>query len=1838
MINMSSLNWMVDLWAWNTAHAAWQAALVGCIAILFVRVATRVPAQIRYSILLLAIAKFAFPPLQSLPTGLFGFVSVSQTLEGSTFGTETDQSSANSRVALGTTADDLRSSESGNIRSIHSIDIPANSNELERQIETSKAPSAREILTGAIQAPLPHSSTAQGRTIQSASGRTLEPTFVSKPSAVWNSIATVNTLSCLAAVHSLGMIVCSLLLSRRMWRLYMRRRSMIRPGEGVELLYRQTAKDLGTRRLPELLISMEDAGPYSFGVLRPTIVLPANCVEELPTESLRIALAHELVHHRRGDLLVNAMQIAVAVVWWFHPIAWLVNRAIRQVREDCCDDTLLETGIARPSDYCQVLLNVASLSDQPRIHPGTAMGMTTNKIPLEYRLRRIMDQRITRRSRLSWTMGLGLILVALFVLPGLTQKPAIVEIEPQETAHDSTAVFSAATLSERTQWPSTSVFRLLDVDGKPVAGAPVEFSYTYRNKTAKQLRSDDNGVVRILWPQKRPRWATVTVKSPKHVHQFRRWDQRPMQCKVPPTKHDFQLIAGVPIGGVVTDGADGIEGVTINATITGPKGSADYITVTNADGRWEIPNAPAQFSRVQMQLVHDEYVSDPNEYSRTATKNDLEALRTREFTANLSRGNHLSGQVTDEQGTPIENVQLKLNSEYMADHAWTPRTDKLGKFQFPHCTPDLESYLLVFHPEFSPQRIPVRLEGESLTQNVKLVRGTPIRFKILDQNRSPVPGVSLSFAQWSGVFNGFTWDDEFEKPESDSNGDCIWNCAPEDPFEYGFFRYGWTRPRSTSHLPSSEPIEIQMYPQPSITVRAVDEVTGESIQDFKAISRVIHSERRTVRGTAEQSSSGQAELQIRDSSYKYFVRIEALGYAPAESEPQDVKEGDLDVVLKLKRTSAISGVVREPDGSPAQGATVIMGTKDVRPYIRAGGETSSPELKLSTGTDGAFAFADPGEDFTLFVFSKSGFTHIRKEGFESSADVQVQPYARVEGSILEPFRTADATKVNFHFNGEWGAQSFFGPHCHFDIQTVADANGDFTFDLPGGVNGTVATTRVLAKHGQFTTMGRGPSQSLTLVAGDTVHVTLGQVGRRVIGQVQRGDSLPNDCDIGSGTFSLASRLGNSFEPNVKAPTSHFAIDDSGKFEINGVPPGKYTVSITAWDQTSEHPGRKSIGRFRKWITVPNHDVGQSRDQTFDLGLCSIQPNGNLGPPAQTAASAREHFKLARADVSYENFDTKIRCVDSKRQPMRATIKVWYGNKTGLHIENHQAGADGDLSLSELPAHGAWVFANIEGYQSTGLFVGPEAPEVEIQLLRDDELRPVVQKAGWSDGDDNSNRMAKFLLGRTVKRILEGKDEHLKFSSVLLLAKSDAKTALDLYGKYAIDHSAFGDEQSLADFSDAAIRYARCVELAAEDHAAADLLIKSIMDGRNRARAYAGCIAVLAKTEGQSPWIQNWLKLGLNSAKADATPHWQAIGFAQLAQAILDAGEPEELAKRALERAQTALRSESDDEQFWYYARSMVAWELARVDVDSAVALIQSELDAASIKAADSQNANAAPQIARDAQRGRLLGNLAHQIALTDPKRAIQVLDACQLEYRDSYCPRVCYRIAKLDSEQALKLAETCKSQLARGHALGAIADAVAEQDREKAIEILERAFNELEDVTESEEVTHKAVSVACSLLPTVAKVDPGMLDAFKWRALSMRRSKQSHSPCRGPVCDLGLVDDTSQLRLGDGLLGATIARYDAQLGRKIAFADGDDTLNLPFDKAPYYLFGIAFLTAPEQTVLALSKLPLETTTQQRVALSALEQVVGLVGLDETQRWHWLMDEQFQLWRPDKFDF
>jgi Zn-dependent protease with chaperone function len=73
-------------------------------------------------------------------------------------------------------------------------------------------------------------------------------------------------------------------------------------------IYRRAAAELGVRRLPALLIAREAMAPlFIAGVWRPFIVIDARVARTASSDELRVALLHELTHHRRRDNLRAAL-------------------------------------------------------------------------------------------------------------------------------------------------------------------------------------------------------------------------------------------------------------------------------------------------------------------------------------------------------------------------------------------------------------------------------------------------------------------------------------------------------------------------------------------------------------------------------------------------------------------------------------------------------------------------------------------------------------------------------------------------------------------------------------------------------------------------------------------------------------------------------------------------------------------------------------------------------------------------------------------------------------------------------------------------------------------------------------------------------------------------------------------------------------------------------------------------------------------------------------------------------------------------------------------------------------------------------------------------------------------------------------------------------------------------------------------------------------------------------------------------------------------------------------------------------------------------------------------
>ena len=96
---------------------------------------------------------------------------------------------------------------------------------------------------------------------------------------------------------------------------------------------------LGLRIPPPVLVTSRADVPMVVGLLTPALVLPSH-----PSRKDRDqdpVIVHELAHVGRGDPAIRGLACLTLVVWWWHPLAWLVSRGLWESAEEACDDWVI---------------------------------------------------------------------------------------------------------------------------------------------------------------------------------------------------------------------------------------------------------------------------------------------------------------------------------------------------------------------------------------------------------------------------------------------------------------------------------------------------------------------------------------------------------------------------------------------------------------------------------------------------------------------------------------------------------------------------------------------------------------------------------------------------------------------------------------------------------------------------------------------------------------------------------------------------------------------------------------------------------------------------------------------------------------------------------------------------------------------------------------------------------------------------------------------------------------------------------------------------------------------------------------------------------------------------------------------------------------------------------------------------------------------------------------------------------------------------------------------------------------------------------------------------------
>jgi beta-lactamase regulating signal transducer with metallopeptidase domain len=212
-------------------------------------------------------------------------------------------------------------------------------------------------------------------------------------------------------------------------------------------------------RRPTFEIHPDYPMPMTWGWQQPHIWLPLEA-EDWTDEELKCVLIHELAHIERNDFVAEILSRTALALYWFHPLAWMIDRRLELTREMACDDHVLLAGQSA-NGYAASLGSIAAGLTMPMNLPETAAGFFGKK-PLIARVIGIADPWRTR-GRLTAEesfAGAAPALVVTVMMASLGVKAAA-EIRQEQ-------------LPQRAAIPSPPVISIWEDLVQPVSDALIE--------------------------------------------------------------------------------------------------------------------------------------------------------------------------------------------------------------------------------------------------------------------------------------------------------------------------------------------------------------------------------------------------------------------------------------------------------------------------------------------------------------------------------------------------------------------------------------------------------------------------------------------------------------------------------------------------------------------------------------------------------------------------------------------------------------------------------------------------------------------------------------------------------------------------------------------------------------------------------------------------------------------------------------------------------------------------------------------------------------------------------------------------------------------------------------------------------------------------------------------------------------------------------------------------------------------------------------------------------------------------------------------------------------------
>ncbi|HMS19671.1 M56 family metallopeptidase [uncultured Sphingorhabdus sp.] len=218
-------------------------------------------------------------------------------------------------------------------------------------------------------------------------------------------------------------------------------------------------------------------GPLAFGLFKRYVAVPREFTRTFSPRERELALAHELAHHRGGDLFANMAAFIFLCLMWFNPLAWMAWSAFRFDQEAACDARVVAGADASTrQSYGRALARTATEG-----LPAFAMALNNPKTIIQ-RLRRLMMNETSKGRRL--TGKLAILAAAIVALPlTATVVPVFAEDQPAPAGSEG---------EKTVEVRKHKVIVVKNVDGKDVT---VDVSGDTETPFVKKIEKDGKTII-----------------------------------------------------------------------------------------------------------------------------------------------------------------------------------------------------------------------------------------------------------------------------------------------------------------------------------------------------------------------------------------------------------------------------------------------------------------------------------------------------------------------------------------------------------------------------------------------------------------------------------------------------------------------------------------------------------------------------------------------------------------------------------------------------------------------------------------------------------------------------------------------------------------------------------------------------------------------------------------------------------------------------------------------------------------------------------------------------------------------------------------------------------------------------------------------------------------------------------------------------------------------------------------------------------------------------------------------------------------------------------------------